>query len=249
MPEAESTQATEGYRCRVCSATVTGPADRAHDGAAHDARTANMPAPMTPQRPAAPETETDANGIVALLATHRYMPCSQHTPTVNAWWAQCEGCDWRGPRRSQRHSDEGDHRLHLAGIIADAARERVRVVEVERDAALAGQRGWRATAFDLEDRAESAEDDLVSAEGEREHWKRVAGSVREQAEGQQARAESAEAAHEAEKAAHERLRAGIWALGESIHGDEGVEHVEGCEGEPTCFACILAELRALLAQH
>lgn len=48
---------------------------------------------------------------------------------------------------------------------------------------------------------------------------------------QRARAESAEAAHEA-------LRAGIWALGESIHGDEG---------EPTCFACILADLRALLA--
>lgn len=41
-------------------------------------------------------------------------------------------------------------------------------------------------------------------------------------------------------------RAGIWRLGESIHGDEGVEHVEGCEGEPTCFACILADLRALL---
>ena len=38
----------------------------------------------------------------------------------------------------------------------------------------------------------------------------------------------------------------IWALGESIHGDEGVEHNEGCEGEPDCLACILADLRAVL---
>lgn len=46
----------------------------------------------------------------------------------------------------------------------------------------------------------------------------------------------------------DRLRAGIWALGESIYGEEGVEHNEGCEGEPDCLACIVADLRALLAR-
>jgi hypothetical protein len=42
------------------------------------------------------------------------------------------------------------------------------------------------------------------------------------------------------------LRARIWALGESIYGDdgEGAEHDEGCVGAPDCLACILNDLRA-----
>lgn len=63
-------------------------------------------------------------------------------------------------------------------------------------------------------------------------------AARESAAATRARAEGAAEA--------DRLRAGIWALGESIYGEEGVEHNEGCEGEPDCLACIVADLRALL---
>lgn len=63
-----------------------------------------------------------------------------------------------------------------------------------------------------------------------------------------ARAEAAERVLADRDAAIKALRAGIWELGELIHGDEGVEHVEGCQGEPTCFACILDSLRALLSR-
>ena len=59
----------------------------------------------------------NAEKVERLLALHEYMPCAEHTPTVNVWWAQCEGCDWKGPRRSHRHADRGDHRRHVAELL------------------------------------------------------------------------------------------------------------------------------------
>jgi len=68
-----------------------------------------------------------------------------------------------------------------------------------------------------------------------------------------ARAEKAEAerleyaldimqAHEIE---NRRLRDGIETLADTVDGDEGVAHNYGCEGEPTCLACIVADLRLI----
>ena len=34
-------------------------------------------------------------------------------------------------------------------------------------------------------------------------------------------------------------------LADTIDGDNGVEHNEGCEGEPTCLACIVLDLRRI----
>jgi len=42
-----------------------------------------------------------------------------------------------------------------------------------------------------------------------------------------------------------RLRDGIEALADTIDGDDGVAHNYGCEGEPTCLACIVADLRLI----
>lgn len=48
------------------------------------------------------------------------------------------------------------------------------------------------------------------------------------------------------KAEHDRLREGIERLADTIHGDDGWEHNDGCVGEPDCFACIELDLRVLL---
>lgn len=56
--------------------------------------------------------------IAQALATHAYMPCAEFSATVKAWWAQCEGCDWRGPRTNYRPTDEQrDHRAHIAEVV------------------------------------------------------------------------------------------------------------------------------------
>lgn len=57
------------------------------------------------------------SGLEDVLATHTYVPCAEHNATIHVWWAQCEGCDWRGPRRSYRKSDERDHRAHVADAL------------------------------------------------------------------------------------------------------------------------------------
>lgn len=131
---------------------------------------------------AAPETETDANGL---------------TETERETLAKVEFATWAG--QGERYDIEWAD--HLLPAVERIVAESVRVVEDER-----------------------------------EHWKRVAGSVREQAEGQQARAESAEAAHEAEKAALMTL-ADEW----DACDEHGNPLREGSLGEAA------DELRALLA--
>jgi hypothetical protein len=44
---------------------------------------------------------------------------------------------------------------------------------------------------------------------------------------------------------NQRLRDGIEALADTVDGDDGVAHNYGCEGEPTCLACIVADLRLI----
>lgn len=55
--------------------------------------------------------------IRSILVEHEFMPCSEHSATVHAWWAQCEGCDWKGPRRSRR-GHQADHLTHVAETIS-----------------------------------------------------------------------------------------------------------------------------------
>jgi hypothetical protein len=53
---------------------------------------------------------------------------------------------------------------------------------------------------------------------------------------------------EAQSVAREKaLRERVERLADSIEGDSGVAHNYGCQGEPDCLACIVADLRALLA--
>jgi hypothetical protein len=114
------------------------------------------------------------------------------------------------------------HDQHRAEVIATAARERVRVVEGERDAARA-ESDARVEGNDYMHRA-------LSQAKDRENLRLTA------------RAESVEAAHEAEKAAHERLRAGVEAL-----ADEWAEDYPGpnaaCNRTPDEWA---TDLRSLL---
>lgn len=99
--------------------------------------------------------------VARVLAKHEFMPCSEHTPTVNAWWAQCEGCDWKEPRRSHRHAHENDHRTHLADALADLldAREQQARAEELREAAEDMPFGYTHAAHLLRDRAARIEAD------------------------------------------------------------------------------------------
>lgn len=95
---------------------------------------------------------TDANdpsaqeGLAGVLRSHVEEPCAEHTPAVNAWWSQCEGCDWKGPRRSNRASREHDHRAHLAEAILRAGFGPVRAIEAERDFFRAESDEWKQQA-------------------------------------------------------------------------------------------------------
>lgn len=141
---------------------------------------------MNPQHPAAPETETDANG---LREAERFL---------RELVTDCDTTE-RG------HISVAMIPFIARAIVAmfadlDAARERVRVIEGERDAVVevgAYAQQKEATARAVNDAARMAQ---VAARRTRE----LAAMT--------ARAESAEAAHEAEKAAHERLRAAVEAL-------------------------------------
>lgn len=107
---------------------------------------------MTPQHPAAPETETDARGRLAERLTWAVEKCCQCTDGHHDWPANPYGTE--GDVRMSR-----DDARMIVSLLADldALRERVRVVEGERDE-------WKATAWEVTDlvsdltaRAESTE--------------------------------------------------------------------------------------------
>lgn len=145
----------------------------------------------------APETETDANGLrVRLVERQREWLWNEATDDALAGYGHhMSQMLYRLPVDGQTRDMQSSIESMLADMSAlladlDAARERVRVVEGERDAAR--EQGTRLA------------DGLY-------RW-------RDDARGNLARAESAEAAHEAEKAAHERLRAGVEALADESGG-------------------------------
>lgn len=112
---------------------------------------------MTPQHPAAPETETDAN-------TPRPWP-------ADSWPTPGELADWLSRCTTDERLSYADHSLATAQRAArcvdqqhaslladlDAARERVRVVEGERDAEAEQSAYWHTMQQKYEARAESAE--------------------------------------------------------------------------------------------
>lgn len=168
---------------------------------------------MTSQRPAAPETETDARGRLAERLTWAVEKCCQCTDGHHDWPANPYGTE--GDVRMSR-----DDARMIVALLADldAARERVRVVEGERD--------------DLADRLSALLCDLTGGLMSKTNYPVSVMVQAVEAEFEKyataelvdatARAESAEAAHEAEKAAHERLRAGVEAL-----ADEWAEDYPG----------------------
>lgn len=155
----------------------------------------------------APETETDANGLRELLAAATPGPW-QHFGDHLVWPSE------RGPAANDPIAGVNEAHEECAALIvaavnalpallADlgAARERVRVVEGEREAARAGQReSWKYVC-------EIA--GLIGVEPDDGHPMDAVDRLT-------ARAESAEAAHEAERAAHERLRAGVAEIASAI---------------------------------
>lgn len=68
--------------------------------------------------------DRDLEAVAAVLEAHVYMPCSHVTPGLRAFWAQCEGCEWKGPRRTERNSPENDHDAHVAAALLPLIRER-----------------------------------------------------------------------------------------------------------------------------
>lgn len=167
---------------------------------------------MTAQHPAAPETETDANGLTEAL--HRAF--HDH---------------WDSPNKPLDLYADSPLWQKQAEAVERIVAERVRVVEGERDdiadrlsALLCDLTGGRMskTGYSVSTMIQA-----VEAEFEKHATEDTAALVAEhqwnalerarEADLATARAESAEAAHEAEKAAHERLRAGVERIAARLH--------------------------------
>ena len=190
---------------------------------------------MTPQHPAAPETETDANGLT-----------EAEQAVIAPWFVGDLDAGWPG--------DDSELIAAVERIVA----ERVRVVEGERDAAREALDDYLSDPpppIGNDVIADAQETTAHALEANRMNLRVIERLTEQLAEANES-AESAEAAHEGEKAAHERLRTGVRAelfsenASAVMHGVTGT-HPESYSGVTKdealeCATDLIERLRSLL---